>query len=50
MVSTGLAVLQKTIVRVGVEASVNLPNDDPMEEFYALDRSCCSPDPLDPGF
>jgi hypothetical protein len=32
------------------EASMSVPNDEPVEEFYALDCSCCSSTPLDPGF
>ena len=35
---------------VEVDASVDVPNDELLEEFYALDCSCCSPNPLDTRF
>ena len=38
------------IVRLDVEASARVPNDEPVDEIYALDCSCRSPDPLDIGF
>ena len=47
--ATGPIALHK-IVRLDVEASVRVPNDEPVDEIYALDCSCRSPDPLDIGF
>ena len=37
-------------LRLDVEASARVPNDEPVDEIYALDCSCRSPDPLDIGF